>query len=205
MAEKQKDSSKIRVKMSKILFPDVCPVCLREPEDLVFVTILEKFDDYSSSSWVKQDDKTSVALDAAKGAVTFSIPTCMLHGSKSVRTLKTKLIAIIGFFVMFYPMLFYLLEINLALTYSRSVLRPVLSLIGTILIFLILLTYGLFPRALERAVRFHYVSRVKDAVLLSIKNDGYRERFLDLNGVSAVTVSDEHDDNLTTEGQLGGV
>ncbi len=205
MAEKQKDSSKIRVKMSKILFPEVCPVCLREPEDLVFVTVLEKVhDDHSDSSWVKQNDKISVALNAAKGAATFSIPTCMLHGSKSVRTVRTKLVAVIGFFVMFYPMLFYLLEINMALTYSRSVLRPILSFIGTILIFLILLTYGLFPRALERAVRIHHISRMNDVVLLSIKNDEYRARFLDLNEMSAAIVNNEHDENFTTEGQVGG-
>ena len=197
MAGKLKGASKIRVKMSKILFPEVCPVCLDEPEDLVFVTVLERYDDgYSASSWIKQQDKTAAALDAARGAVTFSIPACMHHGSKSVRTVRTKLIAIVGFFVMFYPILFYLLDINLALTYSGSVVRPILGFIGTTLVLLVLLFYGLFPRALERAVRFHYVSRVKDVALVSLKNVEYRARFLELN---EMTVDIMNDDEAETD------
>ena len=180
------------VRMSKIQFPEVCPVCLDEPEDLVFVTVLERYgDDYSASSWTKQQDKTSVALEAARGAATFAIPTCMLHGSKSVRTVKTKLIAVLGFFVLFYPILFYLLEINLYLATSRSLAEPLLGLIITSAALLVILLYTLFPRALERAVRFHYVSRVKDSVLLSLNNKEYRTRFLDLNEMTASIVYDD--------------
>lgn len=192
MAGKQKDSSKIMVRMSKIQFPEACPVCLNEPEDLVFVTVLERYgDDYSASSWTKQQDKTSVALDAAKGAATFTIPTCMLHGSKSVRTVKTKLIAALGFFVLFYPILFYLLEINYYLVTSRSLAEPLFGLAVTIAVLLVILLYSLFPRALERAVHFHYVSRVKDSVLLSLNNKEYRTRFLDLNEMTAAMVFDD--------------
>ena len=194
MAGKQKDSSKIRVKLSKIQFPEVCPVCLNEPEDLVFVTVLERYgDDYSASSWTKQQDKTSVALDAAKGAATFAVPTCMLHGSKSVRTVKTKLIAALGFFVLFYPILFYLLEINYYLVTSRSLAEPLLGLVGTTSILLVILLYALFPRALERAVNFHNVSRARDSVLLSLNNKEYRIRFLNLNEMTAALVYDDDD------------
>jgi hypothetical protein len=192
MAGKRKDLSKIRVKMSKIRFPEICPVCLEEPEDLVFVTILEKFgDDFGASSWNKQEDKVSVALNAAKGAITFTIPTCMLHGSRSVRTLKTKLIAALGFFILFYPILFYILEINVALVYSRPLTQPILGLTTTTVAFLIILLYGLYPRALERAVHFDSVNRANDQVLISIKNKEYRSRFLELNKMVADVMNNE--------------
>ena len=192
MTGKQKGQSKIRVKMSKIQFPEVCPVCLEEPKDLVFVTIIEKVDDnYGSSSWTKGQDKAAIALDAAKGATTFAIPTCMTHGSKSVRSLKTKLIAALGFFILFYPMLFFLLQINVALVYSRPLLQPLLGFIGTSSLFILILFYSLFPRALERAIRFHDVSRVKDSVLLSMSNTEYQGLFIDLNEMIVDIVEDE--------------
>ncbi len=193
MTGDQKRSSKIRVRISKIQFPEVCPVCLEEPEDLVFVTVIEKFgDDYASGSWTRQQDKMTIALNAAKGATTFAIPTCMKHGSKNVRSLKTKLIAAIGFFVLFYPILFFLLQINVALAYSGPILPPLLGTLVTTALLVMILLYSLFPRALERAVRFHDVSRVKDLVLLSLSNTEYSRRFLKLNEMIAESVEDEN-------------
>ena len=181
MSKDYKGSSRIRVKLSKIQFPESCPVCGKDPEDLVFVTITERVgDDYASSSWSKQD-KIDVALAAARGVTTFNIPTCMRHGSKSVRSLKTKLIAALGFFILFYPILFYLLRINVAIVYERSITEPLLGFIITFSAFILILLYSLFPRALERAIRFHDVSRTRDSVLLSIANPEYRQLFLDLN------------------------
>jgi hypothetical protein len=191
-ASEKKKSSKIMVKLSKIQFPEVCPVCLEEPEDLVFVTIFEKaYDDYTSSSWIEAQDQTAIALNAAQGAITFAIPTCMLHGSKSVRSLRTKLVAALGFFVLFYPILYFLLQINVAIGGSRPLLQPVLGLTATFSILVILLIYSLFPRALERAIRFHDVSRAKDSVLLSIANAEYSNQFLNLNNMSVNIIDDE--------------
>ncbi|MFX1559149.1 MAG: hypothetical protein ACFFBL_01050 [Promethearchaeota archaeon] len=190
------DRKKIRVKLSKIQFPDICPVCLKEPEDLVFVTIMERRDyDYAYSSWMKGQDKTEVALNAAKGAIAFTIPTCMLHGSKSVRTFRTKMVAAVGFFGLFYPILYYLLQINVAVGMARSILEPLLGLVGTFSLLLIFLLYGLFPRALERAIHFDDVSRVKDWVLLRISNPEYRHQFMDLNMISADIVESEPTEN----------
>ena len=170
----------------------MCPVCLEEPEDLVFVTVMERADDdYYSSSWMREQDKTAIALNAALGATTFAVPTCMRHGSKSVRSLRTKLVAAIGFFVMFYPILFFLLQLNVAIDFSRPLIRPLVGFIVSFSIFVIILLYGLFPRALERAIRFHSLSRVKDSVLLSISNAEYREHFLDLNKMNVDIVFDE--------------
>ncbi|MFX1578239.1 MAG: hypothetical protein ACFFBJ_01225 [Promethearchaeota archaeon] len=191
MTDTHKDSSKVRVKLSKIQFPEVCPVCLEEPEDLVFVTVVEKVgDDYTTSSWAKQD-KTDIALEAAKGVTTFNIPTCMRHGSRSVRSLRTKLIAALGFFILFYPILFYLLRINVALVYERSLTQPLLGFFITTFALFMILLYGLFPRALERSIRFHRVIRTKDMVLLSISSSEYRRLFLELNGVAVETDKDE--------------
>jgi hypothetical protein len=61
--------SSIRVKLSKIRFPEVCPVCLDEVEDLVFVTIVERArDDFEAREWSDGRDKTKAALNAASGA-----------------------------------------------------------------------------------------------------------------------------------------
>ena len=194
-ASGEKKSQKIRVKLSTIQFPEICPVCLKEPEDLVFVTIMEKANyDYATSSWKKKQEKVEVALDSARGAVSLAIPTCMLHGSQSVRSFRTKLVAAVGFFVLFYPMLFSLLQINVALGHSRSPLEPVLGFLATFILLVILLIYGLFPRALERAIRFDDVSRTKDIILLSISNAEYLDQFMNLNMIDADII-----DNKPTE------
>ncbi|MFW9974292.1 MAG: hypothetical protein ACFFDQ_03350 [Candidatus Thorarchaeota archaeon] len=189
--ENKQNPSLLNVKLSKIQFPEICPVCLEEPEDLVFVTITEKHDDdYLSSSWTKQNDKVSVALDAARGATTFVIPTCMRHGSKSVRSLKTKLISALGFFFLFYPILFFLIQINIALSFSRPLIQPLLAFLSLTILLILILLYGLFPRALERAIRFQHVSHTRDSVLLSFTNSEYQRLFIDLNSMNVDIQSD---------------
>jgi hypothetical protein len=187
------ENKKIRVTLSKIRFPENCPVCMDPAEDLVFITIIESYgpESYESSSWAKEDEKLAGALQSARSTTTFSVPTCMAHGSKSVRTNRTRFVAVVGFFVLFYPIIFFLLQINLALTYSRPLLEPLSGvaifaslLLGTIL-------YGLFPRALERKLKFENTSRTKDSVDVLIDNPEYREIFLEMNGVFAERVSDE--------------
>ncbi len=185
--------SSIKVKLSKIQFPDFCPVCLSDAEDLVFVTIIERVGDFDPKSWSNGSDKTNLALNAARGYTTFTVPTCMSHSSKSVRFLGTKLIAVIGFFILFYPILFFLLQINLALVYSRPLLPPLLGFLITALTLMWFFLYGLFPRALERALRFQDVSRVNDSLLVSISNPEYRDQFLDLNGMYSEKLYDETD------------
>jgi hypothetical protein len=180
--------------LSKIQFPEVCPVCLSDVEDLVFVTILERAgDDYDTSSWTSGKDKTSVALDAARGSTTFAVPTCMSHGSKSVRSLRTKLIAVVGFFILFYPILFFLLQINVALVYSGILLPPLLGFFVTFFTLILFFLYGFFPRALERNLSFHDVSRMKDSLTVYISNPEYRNQFLELNEMTAEEVQSETD------------
>ena len=82
--------------------------------------------------------------------------------------------------------------INVALAYSGPILPPLLGTLVTTALLVMILLYSLFPRALERAVRFHDVSRVKDLVLLSLSNTEYSRRFLKLNEMIAESVEDEN-------------
>ena len=117
----------------------------------------------------------------------------MRHGSKSVRFLWTKLIEVIGFFILFYPILFFLLQINVAVVYSRPLLPSLLGFLITAFILMWFFLYGFFPRALERALRFQDVSRVNDSLLVSISNPEYRDQFLELNEMHSEILDDEID------------
>ena len=185
--------STIKVKLSKIQFPELCPVCLNDAEDLVFVTIIERAGDFDPTSWSKGSDKSKLALNAARGYTTLAVPTCMSHSSKSLRLLRTKLISVIGFFILFYPILFFLLQINVALVYSKPLLPPFLGLLVTSLTLMWFFLYGFFPRSLERALRFQDVSRVNDSLLVSISNSEYRDQFFELNEMYSEKLYDEAD------------
>lgn len=183
----------VRTRLSRIQFPEVCPVCSDKAEDLVFVTIMEQLhpNSYESTSMIKGEDKASVALEAARGATTFPVPTCLTHGSKSVRSVRTKLVAAAGFFIFFYPILFFLLQINTALIYSRSVTEPVLGLVVFATALALTFLYGLFPRALERALKFENIDRAKDTVEVIMTNNDYRDRFVELNEMFIESVEDK--------------
>ncbi|MFX1483958.1 MAG: hypothetical protein ACFFCP_12325 [Promethearchaeota archaeon] len=186
--------SSVKVKLSRIQFPDLCPVCMEEAEDLVFVTIMDRAgDDFDVSSWKRRQDRIEVALEAARGSTTFAVPTCIRHGSKSVRSLRTKLIAVLGFFIMFYPILFYLLQINVALNYSKPLNPPMLGFLITSFTLFLFFLYGFFPRALERALRFHNVSRMHDSLDVSISNPEYRIQFLKMNEMYSEVLKNETD------------
>jgi len=176
---------RIKTELSRISFPETCPVCSDKAEDLVFVTVIERHgpESYESSLLIRGEDKTSAALEAAKGATTFAVPTCIRHGSKTVRGLRTKMIAVVGFFIFFYPILFFLLQINVALIYSRSLMEPVLGLVVFSTALIIAVLYGVFPRALERALRFECISRAKDSVDVIMTNSDYIEQFLEMNEI----------------------
>ena len=180
----------VRAKISKVEFPEKCPVCLDEPEDLVSVTITERFsvvrgDDSAVSTWADGKDKADLILASARGAVTFWVPTCMLHGSGKLRTGRARFIAWAALFVLFYPALFFLLGINAAIWHSRSLLEPLANLTVILLVFFVLVIYGYYPRALERSLKFIDIDRAKDAVYIYIMNDEYRKLFMDLNAMHA--------------------
>ncbi len=162
-------------------------------EDLVFITIIERYgpDNYDVSSWNRGTDKITTALQSAQTATTFSVPTCLLHGSRSVRTMRTKFVPVIVFFVLFYPIIFFLLQINLGIIYSRPLLEPTISVLIFFAIFFTAVCYGFYPRALERGLRFENPSKVKDSVDIKIKNEEYRQLFINKNEMFIETTSDE--------------
>lgn len=180
----------VRAKISKVEFPEKCPVCLDEPEDLVSVTITERSsvvrrDDSAVSTWADGKDKADLILASARGAVTFWVPTCMLHGSGKLRTGRARFIAWAALFVLFYPALFFLLGINAAIWHSRSLLEPVTGLAVILVLLFVLVIYGYYPRALERSLKFIDIDRAKDTVYIDIMNDEYRKLFMDLNAMHA--------------------
>jgi hypothetical protein len=180
----------VRAKISKVEFPERCPVCLDEPEDLVSVTITERSsavrgDENAVSTWADGKDKADLILASARGAVTFWVPTCMLHGSGKLRTGRARFIAWAAVFVLFYPALFFFLGINAAIWHSRPLLEPVIGLAVVLVLFFVLVVYGYYPRALERSLKFIDIDRAKDAVYIDIINDEYRKLFMDLNAMHA--------------------
>jgi hypothetical protein len=191
--EPSPDGRLVRAKLSAIEFPEVCPVCLSPAEDFVFITVVEKVgpDDYIATTWARKDDKTTAALNAARGHATFVVPTCMAHGSKSVRSSRTKLIALLGFFLFFYPLLYFLLHLNVELNYSEPTTSTLLGISISLAALLASLLYGLFPRALERKLRFVDVERSKDSVLLRFGNPEYQTMFLEANEMNAEVVGED--------------
>jgi len=190
----------VRAKISKVEFPERCPVCLDEPEDLVSVTITERSstvrrDESAVSMWADGKDNADLILASARGAVTFWVPTCMLHGSGKLRTGRARFIAWAAVFVLFYPALFFLLGINAAIWYSRPLLEPVTGLAVILLLLFVLAVYGYYPRALERSLKFIDIDKAKNTVYIDIKNDEYRKLFMDLNAMHADVIHSIEDES----------
>ncbi len=180
----------VHASLSKSVFPEVCPVCMREAEDLVAIIVLETRDRWNDtrglvSGWAKPQDKGELILSEARGGTTFWVPACLQHGSDTMTTPKKKVLSVIGFMVLFYPLLYFILG---ALT-AREFSRPLLPVIGPMVFIMILMAidimYGFYPRAIERHIRFIEVDRSKDEVMVLLKNDEYRKLFLESNPMHA--------------------
>jgi hypothetical protein len=97
---------------------------------------------------------------------------------------------VVGFFVLFYPIIFYLLQINLALTYSRSLSEPLFGALFFICLLIATILYAMIPRALERGLKFENTSRTKDLVDVIIANEEYRKLFREQNEMFINPISD---------------
>jgi hypothetical protein len=206
------EDSIIRCSIGNVQFPEICPVCLKDAEDLVAVTVIErgpgKEGSDTHSSWGKGGDKAAAALEAARGATVFWIPTCLRHGSGSVRTERKRIIAFAAYFIMFYPILYFFLSLRNAMIQERPLEIPLFGLVITALVFLYMVFYGFYPRALERAIRILDTERSKDRLYLAIRKDEYREAFLELNGMHCEPVDSvgrmRFGDKTASEGSRGG-
>ncbi len=179
--EGQADSALIRCTLSKIAFPEICPVCLEDPEDLVAITIIErplgeKGDDRTYAALKHRTSKADIALEAARGATTLWVPTCLRHGSGSVRSDRMRLISAAGFFILFYPILYFFLAARSSGSYIDTIGFTV-----SVILLLFIFLYGYFPRALERHVKVIELEYSKDKVYLRIRNPDYFQQFLNLN------------------------
>jgi uncharacterized membrane protein len=176
----------VRAKITKVKFPEKCPVCLGEPEDLISITVMESshFDrsaDSSTSSWSDGKDKVEMALAAAQGAATFWVPTCSVHGSRSLRSGPKRFMAWAAFFVLFYPGLYFTLGIMNAVYNPRPLLEPLLGLVVTASLLILLAFCGYYARAIERTLRIVRIDRHEDAVYVDIRNREYGKLFMELN------------------------
>lgn len=183
--------------MDKIAFPEICPVCLDEAEDLVPISIYDKEEDDRRYLTVRSEGKDQVApfLAETKGAVTFWIPTCLFHGSRSVATTKKKVMSIVGFMIVFYPLLFYTLGVITALQYERPLIPVAAPLAGILIALVAIIGYGFYPRALERHLKFIDIDRATSRFSVSVKNDEYRKSLIEQNEMHA-SLATEMTDNL---------
>jgi hypothetical protein len=150
--------------------------------------------------WTKGHDKAEVILQEAKGGTTFWIPACFQHGSGTITTPRKKVISAIGFLLLFYPFMFYVLGIAAALEFSRPLTEMLLPLILIFAFIIVDIMYGFYPRALERHVKILDLSRAKNRATIILKNDEYRTLFLEHNALHA-----ELYDNKTQEDNNGGI
>ncbi len=180
-------TTRVRTSISKVQFPELCPVCMAPPEDLVSVTVIEK------SSYQKRETETPSVWSSGKSApdpalesgrvATFWVPTCMKHGSGKLRTLRTRLVPILVFFILFYPALYFILALVSAQYNPRPIFEPLIGLIVTVGLMLGAAFYGFYPRALERTLRFVDIDTTHDRVFLEIRNGRYAKMFLEANAM----------------------
>ncbi len=190
LSKKEREGA-VKARISKIRFPEICPVCMDEAEDLVALTATETTVDrwaekkalvgsWSASS--RADDSTPSNLS---NAVIFWIPACLLHGSDTITTSRKKVASIVVFMLLFYPLLYFSLGLLTAVQYSRPLVPALFATIVLLAAMIASIMYGFYPRALERYVRFLFIDRGRDKVMIYLKNTQYRKRFLDLNGLNA--------------------
>ncbi|MDF1539152.1 MAG: hypothetical protein P1Q69_09630 [Candidatus Thorarchaeota archaeon] len=198
----------VRASLSKSVFPEVCPVCMEEAEDLVAIIIMETRSHWNEtrglvSGWTKPEDKGELILSEARGGTTFWIPACLQHGSDSMTTPKKKVLSAVGFMVLFYPLLYFILG---ALT-AREFSRPLLPILGPMVFIIALMVidimYGFYPRAIERNIRFLDINRAKDEVMILLKNNEYRDLFLESNPMHAALLENMKTDN-DAHSDIGG-
>lgn len=196
-SKRQDKQALVKAKLSKVQFPEVCPVCVEEAEDLVAITVFETLIDRWTerrglvSGWTKEQDRVDVALSQMKGGSIFWVPTCLSHGSETISTPRKKIMSIIGFMLLFYPFLYYMLGLVAAIEYSRPLLDYLIPVSVLLVAFIIDIMYGFYPRVLERSIKFLDVSHSKDEVVIYLKNPRYRELFLEMNEMTAESLQTE--------------
>lgn len=162
-----------------------------EPYDLIPITVLENEHgtdgDDSTAAVYSYGTGVDEASPGLRSSVLFWIPACAIHAH--IRTMKKRFVGVLGFFILFYPALFFILAIIRDVRYGGPLLSDTVLLILMCGIMIGLLLFGFLPRGLERAIIFVRINRGKDTVMLRIRNDDYRRQFLELNEMHARIIS----------------
>lgn len=183
----------VRCRLSKIRFPEMCPVCLREPDDLVPIAVTESVVEpragvrITGSKWAPSEVDIVQLRDS--GAV-FWVPVCGRH-AVGLRTSCTMAVGILGIVVLFYPMLYYVLAVLRAFREGGDLFFAALPLVLLTAVLAGLMAYSFMPRALERAISFPELKRERDLVTVRIRNLAYLSEFLELNSMHADVVGDD--------------
>ena len=176
----------IRAKIGSIVFPEVCPVCMREADDIVRMTLnLYSFGGAMESSNPQAALREKLARSNGKitfaiPGFSFSIPACHRHVPKEIPDLH-KVIWFCAMLAGMYPGLFYLLLTANAYHRRTDFMPFLIPWIITILVLSAISGYIFFPRAFQRYFRILDIEPTGDYVLFVLRNPAYRHQFLESN------------------------
>jgi hypothetical protein len=190
VAPVKKNDNIIRAKIGSIVFPEVCPVCMHEADDIVRMTInLYSYGGALESS--NPQDALREKLAQTNGRISFSIPglslsipACHRHVPKDIPDLHK----VIWFCCMLggmYPGIFYLLLAVNAIHRRMDFFPFLVPWLITILILGTISGYIFFPRAFERYFKILDIEPSGDHILLVLTNPNYRNQFLESNPMHA--------------------
>jgi hypothetical protein len=182
----------IRAKIGSVVFPEVCPVCLREADDIIRMTLnlysyggaLESSNPQAAlrEKLAKSNGRVTFAIPG----VSFSIPACHRHKPKEIPDLH-KVIWFCSMLGGMYPGLFYLLLTVNAIHRGTDFVPFLIPWIITILVLGVVSGYIFFPRAFPRYFKILDIEPSGSHILLVLKNPKYRNQFLECNPMHAET------------------
>jgi hypothetical protein len=183
----------IRVKIGSIVFPEVCPVCMREADDIVRMTV----NLYSYGGALESSNPQAALrekLARSNGRITFAIPglsftvpVCERHAPRDIPD-KHKVVWFFSMLGGMYPGVFFLF-LTLNAIYTQSDFIPFLvPWVITVLILGIISGYIFFPRSFQRYFKILDIESSGENVLLVLSNPEYRNQFLESNPMHAEVV-----------------
>jgi hypothetical protein len=191
----------IRAKIGSVVFPEVCPVCMNEADDIVRMTVnLYSYGGALESSNPQAALREKLArsngqITFALPGLSFSVPVCNRHLPKEIPDLHK----VIWFCCMLggiYPGVFYLLLTANAIHRRINFFPFLIPWIITILILGAISGYIFFPRAFQRYFKFLEFEPTGENIFLHLGNSNYRDLFLENNPMNAEIIDTS---NLNSE------
>lgn len=174
--------SVLKVRFSRIQFPNFCPVCLQPATEITKVMFVSgghygryNFHDYKLGSGLKS---------------IIRVPTCDLHTFQGIRG-EHKVYWIFFTMVAFVPIFFLFYSTTNAFFMGRDILP---SLLGLVLMSSIVSLFTLFifwPRSIQRYFKvLDMVSNDID-ILLKLKNRDYQVMFVEMNAMHVSIIREQ--------------